>query len=134
MAEPYWKRTVSAEIDEGRFSVTKDEADRYVFKVPILRNVEMTAPYFHDGSAGRLADAVRIMGQVQLGTELGESEIKDLVEFLKSLTGRIPAAALEVPILPPDDAAAASAAPVPGPDQDPGSVKERVKPALFGKK
>lgn len=134
VAEPYWKRTVSAEIDEGRFSVTKDEADRYVFKVPILRNVEMTAPYFHDGSAGRLADAVRIMGQVQLGTELGESEIKDLVEFLKSLTGRIPAAALEVPILPPDDAAATSAAPVPGPDQDPGSVKERVKPALFGKK
>ena len=124
--EPYWTRTSSAEVDEGRYGVTKDEADRYVFKVPILRNVEMTAPYFHDGSVGRLADAVRIMGQVQLGAELGENEIGDLVEFLRSLTGRIPAAALEVPVLPPDISAPAATgtAPVHGPGPDPGSGAE----------
>lgn len=98
--EPYWKRTLSPETDEGRYGVTKNEADKYVFKVPILRNVQMTAPYFHDGSVGRLADAVRIMGQVQLGTELAEARVKGLVLFLQALTGRIPDGALEAPLLP----------------------------------
>jgi cytochrome c peroxidase len=102
VAEPYWTQTHSPEIDAGRFNVTKAEADRYVFKVPILRNADRTAPYFHDGSVSRLDDAVRIMGKVQLGTDLEMSRVADLVEFLKTLTGRLPPAALEIPILPPD--------------------------------
>ena len=117
VVEPYWKHTVSAEIDEGRYGVTKNEADKYVFKVPVLRNVQMTSPYFHDGSVGRLSDAVRIMGKVQLGMDLTEGRIEGLTQFLQSLTGRIPAGALEVPILPPDEAAATAA---PGPNPDPG--------------
>jgi len=100
VAEPYWKLTASAEVDEGRYGVTKDEADKYVFKVPILRNVQMTAPYFHDGSVGRLADAVRIMGKVQLGTELEEARIEEIVQFLQALTGRLSADVLTLPILP----------------------------------
>ncbi|MGZ4886208.1 MAG: cytochrome-c peroxidase, partial [Candidatus Aminicenantales bacterium] len=74
--------------------------DTYVFKVPGLRNVEMTPPYFHDGSVDRLADAVRIMGKIQLGVALADKDIADIVDFLRSLTGRIPEDALKVPILP----------------------------------
>ncbi|HMA52863.1 MAG TPA: hemerythrin domain-containing protein, partial [Acidobacteriota bacterium] len=108
VVEPYWKRTLSPEIDEGRYGVTKNEADKYVFKVPVLRNVEMTAPYFHDGSVGRLPDAVRIMGKVQLGTDLPDARVADLTAFLRALTGNVPAAALEVPILPPAEGAVAA--------------------------
>lgn len=98
--EPYWSYTKSADIDEGRFTVTRNAADKYVFKVPGLRNVEMTSPYFHDGSVGRLSDAVWIMGKIQLGKSLADREIADIVNFLRSLTGRIPEDALRVPILP----------------------------------
>ena len=87
-------------MDEGRYWVTKNESDRYVFKVPVLRNVEMTSPYFHDGSVDRLHDAVRIMGQVQLGRDLTHLQIEGIVAFLKSLTGEIPEDAIRVPILP----------------------------------
>jgi cytochrome c peroxidase len=100
VVEPYWKHTLSPEIDEGRFTVTKSEADKYVFKVPVLRNVQMTSPYFHDGSVGRLSDAVQIMGMVQLGADLEETRIKGIVQFLEGLTGQVPTGALEVPILP----------------------------------
>jgi len=100
VVESYWKRTVSAAVDEGRFAVTKDPADRYVFKVPVLRNVQMTSPYFHDGSAGRLPDAVWIMGKVQLGQDLAEARVEAIVAFLGTLTGKPSAAALEVPLLP----------------------------------
>lgn len=61
---PYWNHTLSPGVDPGRFEVTKNEADRYVLKVPVLRNVQITPPYFHNGSVGRLADAVWIMGKV----------------------------------------------------------------------
>ncbi|MGZ7064937.1 MAG: cytochrome-c peroxidase [Candidatus Aminicenantales bacterium] len=98
--EPYWTYTKSAPVDEGRFAVTKNADDTYVFKVPGLRNVEMTPPYFHDGSVDRLADAVRIMGKIQLGVALADKDIADIVDFLRSLTGRIPEDALKVPILP----------------------------------
>lgn len=98
--EPYWKRTLSPQPDEGRFLVTKNEADKCVFKVPVLRNVQMTSPYFHDGSVGRLPDAVWIMGKLQLGQELAEERIKGIVTFLRALTGRLSAAALEQPLLP----------------------------------
>ena len=98
--EPYWKQTKSADIDEGRYTVTKNENDKYVFKVPILRNVEKTAPYFHDGSVDHLYDAVWIMGKVQLAKDLTKTQVADIVLFLKALTGKIPDDALQVPLLP----------------------------------
>ncbi len=101
--EPYWKYTKSEQIDEGRFVVTKNEADKYVFKVPIHRNVEKTVPYFHDGSVDKLEDAVWIMGKIQLGKDLNKSQVEEIVTFLKSLTGKIPEDALKVPLLPSKD-------------------------------
>ena len=99
--EPYWQYTKSKDIDEGRYLVTKNETDKYVFKVPMLRNVEMTSPYFHDGSVDKLKDSVWIMGKIQLGRDLTQPQVDDILSFLKSLTGKIPEDALEVPILPP---------------------------------
>jgi cytochrome c peroxidase len=78
------------EKDYGRYNVTHDENDKFVFKVPSLRNVELTAPYFHDGSAATLEDAVSVMAKYQLGRELSPEERADLVAFLKSLTGEVP--------------------------------------------
>lgn len=75
------------QADYGRFNVTKDEADRYTFKVPSLRNVELTAPYFHDGSAQTLDEAVAIMAKYQLGRQLPPQDRDQLVKFLKTLTG-----------------------------------------------
>jgi cytochrome c peroxidase len=98
--EPYWKYTKSESIDEGRYAVTKKEEDKYVFKVPPLRNVAMTAPYFHDGSVASLEEAVWIMGKVQLGKDLTKEQVRDIVAFLKSLTGKIPEDARTPPILP----------------------------------
>ena len=98
--EPYWKYTKSEPIDEGRYVVTKNEADKYVFKVPVHRNVAKTAPYFHDGSIDKLEDAVWIMGRIQLGKDLNKSQVEEIVTFLKSLTGKIPEDALKVPLLP----------------------------------
>jgi cytochrome c peroxidase len=98
--EPYWKYTKSETIDEGRYVVTKNESDRYLFKVPLLRNVAKTAPYFHDGSVDKLEEAVWIMGKVQLGRDLTKSQIKEITAFLNSLTGRISEEVLKVPLLP----------------------------------
>lgn len=67
LVEDYWKETGSPTPDKGRFDVTHDPADLYVFKVPSLRNVAMTPPYFHDGSVAALPDAVRVMAKVQFG-------------------------------------------------------------------
>ena len=101
--ESYWKYTKSDPIDEGRYVVTKNEADKYLFKVPIHRNVGETAPYFHDGSVDKLGDAVWIMGKIQLGKDLNQSQVGEIVTFLKSLTGKIPEDALKVPLLPSMD-------------------------------
>src|SRR5208283_3740185 len=98
VAEDYWKETGSPSPDKGRFDVTKNEADLYVFKVPQLRNVEKTAPYFHDGSVAELPKAVKIMGRVQLGEELKDEDVIAIVAFLGSLTGPVPA---NYPPLPP---------------------------------
>lgn len=76
--------------DQGRFRVTGADADRMTFKVPSLRDVEKTAPYFHDASARTLPDAVKMMGKHQLGLELGAEEIASIVTWLKSLTGSLP--------------------------------------------
>ena len=75
------------EADNGRFNVTKQEKDRHFFKVPVLRNVELTFPYFHDGSVDSLAEAARIMGKVQLDKTFTGDEIAKIVAFLKTLTG-----------------------------------------------
>ena len=75
------------EADNGRFNVTKEEKDRHFFKVPVLRNAEITYPYFHDGSVNNLNDAVRIMGQVQRNKNFNDTEINNIVSFLKTLTG-----------------------------------------------
>jgi len=77
------------EIDCGRYAVTKKESDKYVFKVPVLRNVEKTSPCFHDGSVDKLEEAVMIMGKIQLDRELPEYEIGEIVSFPASLTGEI---------------------------------------------
>jgi cytochrome c peroxidase len=76
--------------DYGRFNVTGRESDRFKFKVPSLRNVALTAPYFHDGSAATLEDAVRIMIRYQLGREVHENEVARLVALLRALTGNVP--------------------------------------------
>ena len=89
--EEYWQATGSTEIDKGRFGYTKDPADLYVFKVPSLRNVAKTPPYFHDGSVARLDDAVKVMGRVQLGITLPDAEVAEIVAFLDALTGSLPA-------------------------------------------
>ncbi|WP_157271483.1 cytochrome-c peroxidase [Azohydromonas aeria] len=84
---------------QGRVAVTGKDADRFNFKVPTLRNVELTYPYFHDGEAATLTQAVDIMGRLQLGREFTEVENAQIVAFLKTLTGEQPKFAL--PILPP---------------------------------
>jgi cytochrome c peroxidase len=100
ITEPYWKYTKSEPIDEGRYEVTKEESDKFVFKVPMLRNVEKTSPYFHDGSVVSLEQAEWIMGKIQMGRDLSKGELDDINAFLKSLTGEIPQDALKVPLLP----------------------------------
>lgn len=87
----YAPLTHSDPIDNGRFDVTKDEADRFVFKVPSLRDVARTAPYFHDGSVATLPQAVAIMGRTELGAELAPERVAAIVSFLESLTGPEPA-------------------------------------------
>lgn len=93
MADYFADRGHVTAADLGRFAVTHDPADRYVFKVPSLRNVALTAPYFHDGTAVTLAEAVNEMGHYQLGRTLTPAEVELLVAFLGSLTGEVPAAA-----------------------------------------
>jgi cytochrome c peroxidase len=101
VVEDYWKATGSAEIDKGRFGFTKDPADLYVFKVPSLRNVAMTPPYFHDGSVPVLDEAVKVMARVQLGVTLPGAETAEIVAFLSTLTGPLPASFAAAPSLPP---------------------------------
>ncbi len=78
--------------DYGRYNVTKNEADRYVFRVPSLRNVEHTAPYFHDGSAATLTQAVQVMARYQLGRKLADDQVAGIIAFLSSLSGELAAA------------------------------------------
>ena len=87
MADYLGDRGKITAADEGRFNVTGDEGDRHVFKVPGLRNVALTAPYFHNGSTETLEAAIVIMGNYQLGRQLSSEDINLMVEFLKTLTG-----------------------------------------------
>jgi cytochrome c peroxidase len=132
LLEPYWKFTASPVVDDGRFTVTHDPADKYVFKVPVLRNVRMTSPYFHDGSVGRLREAVWIMGKVQLGLDLPGSRIEGIVAFLDALTGRPAARSLEVPFLPASEARGPASGPGPGPVAGPSLGPTSAPEALAG--
>ncbi len=76
------------DADLGRFNLTREELHRYEFKVPSLRNIALTAPYFHDGSAKSLGQAVRTMGWYQLGRRIPDDDVKNIVAFLESLTGQ----------------------------------------------
>lgn len=100
LTEDYWKATGSTTIDKGRVDVTQDSLDLYVFKVASLRNVAMTPPYFHDGSVDTLPEAVRVMARVQLGRTLSDTQVKEIVTFLESLTGPLPANFATMPSLP----------------------------------
>ena len=86
--------------DPGRFKVTKAESDRGVFKVPSLRNVDKTAPYFHDGATASLEQAVRDMAEFQLGKTLTPQQTKEIVDFLKALTGTVDGELTKPPVLP----------------------------------
>lgn len=88
------------QTDEGRLAVTKSETDRMVFKVPTLRNVAKTAPYFHDGQVASLDEAVRLMGKHQLGLDLPPDRVAGIVAWLNTLTGEIPRAYIKPPQLP----------------------------------
>lgn len=95
VVEPYEAKSPA----EGLSAVTGKDTDRFKFKVPTLRNVELTYPYFHDGEAETLTEAVDVMGRLQLGKKFTKDENAKIVAFLKTLTGDQPSFAL--PILPP---------------------------------
>lgn len=107
LTQDYWALTGSKEVelfkgrDKGRFQDTKNESDAFIFKVQQLRNVAVTPPYFHDGSVAELKDAVRIMAKLQLGRDLSNDDTADIVAFLQSLTGEVPAEFANAPVLPP---------------------------------
>ncbi len=96
----YWDFTKSKKTDEGRYDVTKNDADKYFFKVPSLRNVEKTYPYFHDGSVADLSEAVKIIAKTQLNKDLTDDEVAQIVLFLKSMTGKVPAELAKKPEMP----------------------------------
>ncbi|MFN2362552.1 MAG: cytochrome-c peroxidase [Marinobacter sp.] len=85
--------------DKGRFAITNTASDEYVFRAAPLRNIELTAPYFHSGAVWSLEEAVAVMGTSQLGAELNEDEVQSIVAFLKTLTGQVPE--IRYPELPP---------------------------------
>lgn len=86
--------------DLGRQHVTKQDADKLVFKVPSLRNVAKTAPYFHDGSVPTLEKAIRAMAVHQRGSQLSDADVKSIVAWLDTLTGEIPQDYIKHPVLP----------------------------------
>ncbi len=92
-----WPDTTS---DEGRFAVTKNDADKMMFKVPSLRNITRTGPYFHDGKTASLDEAVKKMGHHQLGKELSDEQVKSIVTWLGALEGTPDAAYIAKPALP----------------------------------
>jgi cytochrome c peroxidase len=87
----YWTETGSVNRDVGLFELTTNEEDRYRFRTSMLRNIEKTGPFFHDGSVASLPEAVRVMAKVQLDQELDSGQLEAIVAFLGSLTGEVPA-------------------------------------------
>jgi cytochrome c peroxidase len=101
LVEPYDTK------DTGREKLTSNPADRFVFKVPSLRNVAETGPWFHDGSVKSLDDAIRLMARHQLGKQLTDEQIAPIRSFLEALTGTVDTAFVAKPELPPDASGAA---------------------------
>lgn len=89
-----------AKPDEGRGAITKNEAEKGFFKVPSLRNIAKTGPYFHDGSVGDLGEAVKLMAAHQLGRDLTPEQTKSILAFLDALTGDLPGEYIAEPVLP----------------------------------
>ncbi len=90
MGDYFTDRGEITKADYGRFNITNDERDRFVFRVPSLRNVALTAPYFHDGTAKTLAGAIRTMARYQLARDVSEKDVARIAAFLGTLTGEIP--------------------------------------------
>lgn len=88
------------QADSGRFNVTHQAGDLYAFKVPTLRNIAMTGPYFHDGSVASLDSAIRLMGRHQLGAELTAAQVRSIHAWLGALTGTLPGDYIAEPPLP----------------------------------
>ena len=86
--------------DKRRYEATKNEAEKYFFKVPSLRNIEKTGPYLHDGSITDLGTMVKMMAEHQLGKTLSDADVASIVTFVKSLTGEIPEDYIKEPTLP----------------------------------
>ncbi|WP_416191367.1 cytochrome-c peroxidase [Neisseria sp. CCUG12390] len=97
---PFWKFIEDPNRDKGRAEVTKNAADEHFFRVPGLRNVGKTYPYFHNGSVWELDKVVKIMGQAQLGKDLPQEEVDNIVAFLHTLSGSVPEKARTMPELP----------------------------------
>ena len=88
------------QADAGLYQVTKDDADKMVFKVPSLRNIEKTGPYFHNGSVATLDQAIRNMAVHQRGEQLTDAQVKSIESWMGSLTGPIPTSYIKPPSLP----------------------------------
>ena len=97
---PYWKFIEDPKHDKGRADVTKKAEDEFFFRVPGLRNVAKTYPYFHNGSVWELDKAVTIMGKAQLGKDLSKEDTDNIVAFLKTLSGSVSESTRTVPELP----------------------------------
>jgi cytochrome c peroxidase len=94
MGDYFKDRGDETSADLGRFNVTQRESDKHRFKVPSLRNVAQTAPYFHDGSIDSLEDAIKTMAKYQLGQTIPDPDIDAIAQFLRSLTGELKGQAL----------------------------------------
>ena len=88
------------QTDQGRYQLTKEETDKMVFKVPSLRNIKKTGPYFHDGSVPTLDQAIRNMAVHQRGVTLTDAQVKSIETWMDSLTGQIPLSYIKPPELP----------------------------------
>lgn len=97
--QDYWSLTKSKNPDKGRQEISKKDEDLYLFKVPSLRNITETAPYFHDASAKDLDTAIRWMGKLQLNKDLTDDQVGSIKAFLESLKGELPKSFREAPTL-----------------------------------
>lgn len=97
--EAYFSDNTETDVDKGRYNLTKKESDKNVFKVPTLRNVELTSPYFHNAGAQTLDEAINIMGLNQLGRQIPAADRAKIADFLTSLTGKLDVQ----PLAPPKD-------------------------------
>ena len=96
----YSELTGAKKDDLGKFAVTGNENDKYMFKVPSLRNIEKTAPYYHDGGVESLAESVKLMDKLQLNKNITDEQVAEIVTFLNSLTGEVPEKYQTAPAMP----------------------------------